>query len=80
MASTNSTLEMLSFPENYQAEEIPAGCCGMAGGFGYEIANYKLSIKNWEMILSLKSENSRNSQLSTGIQLAVPFDLGQQAF
>jgi Fe-S oxidoreductase len=42
---------MLSLPENYTVEEIPSGCCGMAGSFGYEKEHYELSIKVGELIL-----------------------------
>lgn len=51
IASTKSTLRILNFPENYKASEIPSGCCGMAGSFGYEKEHYELSMKIGEMIL-----------------------------
>ena len=51
VASTETTLKMLSFPENYTAEEIPSGCCGMAGAFGFEKEHYDLSMKIGEMVL-----------------------------
>lgn len=51
VASTESTLKVLNFPENYSATEIPSGCCGMAGSFGYEKEHYDLSMKIGEMIL-----------------------------
>lgn len=51
VASTIPTLKMLSFPENYKAEEIPSGCCGMAGAFGYEKEHFDLSMKIGEMVL-----------------------------
>ncbi len=51
LASTESTKRILSFPENYCVEEIPSGCCGMAGGFGYEKEHYDLSMKIGELIL-----------------------------
>ncbi len=51
VASTASTLKMLSFPENYTAEEIPSGCCGMAGAFGFEKEHYEVSMKIGEMVL-----------------------------
>ena len=34
----------LSIPQGYHAEYIPAGCCGMAGSFGYEKEHYDLSM------------------------------------
>ena len=51
VASTKPTLEVLSFPENFTVEEIPSGCCGMAGSFGYEKEHYDLSMKVGELVL-----------------------------
>ena len=36
VASTEPSKQMLSLPSNYHVKEIPSGCCGMAGSFGYE--------------------------------------------
>ncbi len=51
LSTTGPTKEMLSFPENYSVEEIPSGCCGMAGSFGYEKEHYDLSMKVGELVL-----------------------------
>jgi Fe-S oxidoreductase len=51
VASTQTTIDMLSIPINYTAEEIPSGCCGMAGSFGYEKEHYDISMKIGEMVL-----------------------------
>ena len=51
IASTVPTILMLSLPENYTVREIPSGCCGMAGSFGYEKEHYDLSMKIGEMVL-----------------------------
>ena len=51
VASTDPTKFLLSFPENYTVEEIPSGCCGMAGSFGYEKEHYEVSMKIGEMVL-----------------------------
>ncbi len=51
LASTAPTLSLLGFPENYTVEEIPSGCCGMAGSFGYEKEHYELSMKVGELVL-----------------------------
>ncbi len=51
IASSEPTILMLSFPENYVVSEIPSGCCGMAGSFGYEKEHYDISIKIGELIL-----------------------------
>lgn len=51
ISSTGFTKRMLSIPANYKVEEIPSGCCGMAGSFGYEKEHFELSMKIGEMVL-----------------------------
>ncbi len=51
VASTEPSKKMLSLPKNYSVKEIPSGCCGMAGSFGYEKEHYSLSMKIGEMVL-----------------------------
>jgi FAD/FMN-containing dehydrogenase/Fe-S oxidoreductase len=51
VASTIATKAILSLPKNYSVEEIPSGCCGMAGSFGYEKEHYDLSMKIGELVL-----------------------------
>jgi FAD/FMN-containing dehydrogenase/Fe-S oxidoreductase len=51
LASTKDTFKILELPENYIVEEIPSGCCGMAGSFGYEKEHYDLSMKVGELVL-----------------------------
>ena len=36
LAGTAESVAALNMPPGYKAEEISAGCCGMAGSFGYE--------------------------------------------
>jgi FAD/FMN-containing dehydrogenase/Fe-S oxidoreductase len=51
LVSTDASVKMLQIPENYRVEEIPSGCCGMAGSFGYEKEHYQLSMQIGEMVL-----------------------------
>jgi Fe-S oxidoreductase len=51
ISTTQSTLKVLSLPAGYTVEEIPSGCCGMAGSFGYEKEHYDLSMKVGELVL-----------------------------
>jgi len=49
--SSASSIEMLSIPVNYSVKEIPSGCCGMAGSFGYEKEHFEFSNKIGELVL-----------------------------
>jgi FAD/FMN-containing dehydrogenase/Fe-S oxidoreductase len=51
IASTSSTKTMLEIPAGFRVTEIPSGCCGMAGSFGYEKEHYALSQKVGELVL-----------------------------
>jgi len=43
--------KILAIPENYKVKDIPSGCCGMAGSFGYEKEHYEVSMKIGELVL-----------------------------
>ena len=43
--------KILSLPTNYTVLNIPSGCCGMAGSFGYEKEHYETSMKIGELVL-----------------------------
>jgi Fe-S oxidoreductase len=55
-AATLSLLQSLGL----EAEMLEAGCCGMAGTFGYEAEHYELSMKVGEKLLNseFKIQNS----------------------
>lgn len=63
VASTEPTKRMLSLPKNYTVSEIPSGCCGMAGSFGYEKEHYELSMKIGEMVLFPAVRNAAKETL-----------------
>ncbi len=63
VASTKSTIEMLSIPPNYSVKEIPSGCCGMAGSFGYEKEHFELSNQVGELVLFPEVRNSDSGTL-----------------
>lgn len=67
VASSACSIEMLSIPVNYNVREIPSGCCGMAGSFGYEKEHYELSNKIGNLILFPEIRNS-----SDDIAVAAP--------
>jgi len=49
---------MLGIPVNFKVKEIPSGCCGMAGSFGYEKEHYEMSNRIGEMVLFPEVRNS----------------------
>jgi Fe-S oxidoreductase len=67
VSSSACSIDMLSIPENYIVSEIPSGCCGMAGSFGYEREHYELSNKIGNLVLFPEIRNS-----SPGVIIAAP--------
>jgi Fe-S oxidoreductase len=63
--STIPTKEMLSIPINFKVTEIPSGCCGMAGSFGYEKEHFELSNKIGELVLFPEIRKSDNNTIIT---------------
>ena len=51
LVGTASSLKALRLPPNYEVELINAGCCGMAGSFGFEKEHYDLSMQIGEQSL-----------------------------
>lgn len=51
LSSVSFTKKILSLPKNYKVTNIPSGCCGMAGSFGYEKEHYDVSMKVGELVL-----------------------------
>ena len=45
LVGTADALAVLGMPPGYRAELISAGCCGMAGSFGFEKEHYDLSMQ-----------------------------------
>ena len=43
LTGTAATVAVLNMPPRFRAEEIPSGCCGMAGSFGYEKEHFEIS-------------------------------------
>jgi FAD/FMN-containing dehydrogenase/Fe-S oxidoreductase len=51
ISSLTPLKKILSLPSNYSVLNIPSGCCGMAGSFGYEKEHYEISMKIGELVL-----------------------------
>lgn len=44
LTGLNSSIKALNLPPNFEVIDIPAGCCGMAGSFGYEKEHVEVSM------------------------------------
>jgi FAD/FMN-containing dehydrogenase/Fe-S oxidoreductase len=51
LSSVFHSIKMLSLPVNYSVTNIPSGCCGMAGSFGFEKEHYAVSQQIGELVL-----------------------------
>ena len=51
LIGNNDLLALCQFLPHAQVIEIPSGCCGMAGSFGYEAHHYDLSMAIGELVL-----------------------------
>lgn len=51
LVGTKKTLDVLSSVPGFHVSEIPSGCCGLAGSFGYEKEHYAISMQIGELHL-----------------------------
>ncbi|NBC58898.1 MAG: FAD-binding protein [Bacteroidetes bacterium] len=51
LSNSKYTFDTINIVKNAKVSIIPSGCCGMAGGFGYEKEHYNISMKIGELIL-----------------------------
>lgn len=51
LSSVAPSIKLLSLPANYTVTNIPSGCCGMAGSFGFEKEHYEISQQIGELVL-----------------------------
>ena len=60
--------KILSLPVNYKVLNIPSGCCGMAGSFGYEKEHYEISMNIGELVLfpTIRTEETKTLISASG--------------
>jgi len=51
ICGTRATHEALGLLPGLTLKELPTGCCGMAGSFGYEAEHYEVSMQIGELVL-----------------------------
>jgi Fe-S oxidoreductase len=69
LAGTTATVELLRRIPGAEVVELDAGCCGMAGSFGFEAEHYELSMQIGEMRLfpALRREDAGTLVAATGV-------------
>ena len=80
---TATSMAALRLASGYQVELINAGCCGMAGSFGYEKEHYDLSMKIGEESLfpaiRAKDENWEIAVMGVSCRQQVADGTGRKA-
>ncbi len=68
LVGTSSTLALLRLIPGVTVEQLDAGCCGMAGAFGYEAEHYELSMRigNDRLFPALRAEPETTLIAATG--------------
>jgi Fe-S oxidoreductase len=66
---TAASVTALKLPQNFQTSEISAGCCGMAGSFGYESEHIDVAVQMGEdrLFPAVRSARSNVEVATTGI-------------
>ncbi len=70
LADMDATLRALRLVPGYTAELVDAGCCGMAGAFGFEVEHYELSraMGAHKLFPALEAPAARDRQVAvTGV-------------
>ena len=81
LVGSSATLKVLRSIPNIKVQEIPSGCCGMAGSFGYEKEHFEVSQKLANLVLFptieqkmgatvIASGSSCRTQISDGISVS----------
>lgn len=63
LSSTKYIKQSLAIVPGFEIEEIPSGCCGMAGSFGYEKEHYDVSMKIGSLVLFPAIEKMRTDAI-----------------
>lgn len=69
LVGSQAALKVLNLPPAFKASMIEAGCCGMAGSFGFEKEHYEVSMKIGEERLfpAIRSSSTDSDIAITGV-------------
>jgi FAD/FMN-containing dehydrogenase/Fe-S oxidoreductase len=83
LAGTKATVDLLKRVPGAEVVELDAGCCGMAGSFGFESEHYELSMQIGESRLfpALREEDAGTLVAATGVSCRqqIAHGVGRQA-
>jgi Fe-S oxidoreductase len=83
LAGTKATVALLERIPGAEVVELDAGCCGMAGSFGFEAEHYELSMQIGETRLfpALRAEHAGTLVAATGVSCRqqIAHGVGRQA-
>jgi FAD/FMN-containing dehydrogenase/Fe-S oxidoreductase len=80
LAGTKPTVELLKRIPNAEVVELDAGCCGMAGSFGFEAEHYDLSMRIGSLRLfpAVKREPQTTLIAATGVSCRQQIEHGTE--
>ena len=69
LVGSGAAMSLLNSLDGVEATEIPSGCCGMAGSFGYETEHYDLSMQIGEMTLfpAIRAQRGEFTVVAEGV-------------
>ncbi|MCL2585964.1 MAG: 4Fe-4S dicluster domain-containing protein, partial [Streptosporangiales bacterium] len=69
LAGTGATVSLLRAIPGAEVSEVDAGCCGMAGSFGYEAEHYDLSMRigGLRLFPAVRAEDAGTLVAATGV-------------
>ena len=69
LVGTGQAMDVLGSIPGCDAQEIPSGCCGMAGAFGFEKEHFDTSMKIGEQVLfpTVRSQQGEFAVVSEGV-------------
>ncbi|MBT5369831.1 MAG: anaerobic glycerol-3-phosphate dehydrogenase subunit C, partial [Nitrospinaceae bacterium] len=78
LVGSGPSLEVLKLIPGLEVEEIPSGCCGMAGAFGYQKEHYDISlaIGGMKLFPAIKESNEDTYVIANGVSCRQQIDHG----
>lgn len=80
LVGMDPTLAVLRAVPAFSVEQIPSGCCGVAGSFGYEAEHYEMSLKIGELHLlpSVRAADPATLIVASGVSCRAQIQHGTE--